>query len=140
MTRAEAQVFFDRRVEAWRRKDVETLVLAHTEDGVLESPLAGRVVGHSAIENVYRGFMTSFPDMVVESPDLIMEGDRVVQLLTFSGTNTQGFMGVPPTGKKFTFPAALICTLRDGRVAHERRVYDFAGFLLEIGVIKVKLA
>jgi predicted ester cyclase len=69
-----------------------------------------------------------------------MEGDRVVQLVTFSGTNTHGFMGVPPTGKKFTFAAALICTMRDGRIAYEQRIYDFAGFLMEIGVIKVKLA
>jgi len=140
MTRSEAQVFFDRRIEAWRRRDVEALVLAHAEDGVLESPIAGKVAGHSAIENVYRGFMSSFPDMNVDSHELIIEGDRVVQVVTFSGTNTHGFMGVPPTGKKFTLPAALICTMRAGRIAYERRIYDFAGFLMEIGVIKVKLA
>jgi steroid delta-isomerase-like uncharacterized protein len=140
MTRGELQVFFDRRIEAWRRLDVETLVQAHAEDGVLESPIAGRVVGHSAIENVYRGFMSAFPDMNVESPELVIEGDRVVQVVTFSGTNSHGFMGVPPTGKKFMFPAALICTMRADRIVHERRIYDFAGFLMEIGVIKVKLA
>ena len=78
MTHDELQVFFNRRIEAWRRRDVETLVLAHAEDGVLESPIAGKVAGHSAIETVYRGFMSAFPDMNVESPELIIEGDRVV--------------------------------------------------------------
>jgi hypothetical protein len=28
--------------------------------------------------------------------------------------------------------------MRDGQIAHERRVYDFTGFLLEIGVLKAK--
>ena len=140
MTRAETQQFFDRRLDAWRRHDVDTLVLAHAEDGVLESPLAGKVTGHVAIENVYRGFLTSFPDMSVDLPELIIEDGHVVQVVTFSGTNTVGFMGAAPTGKKFTFSAALICTMRDGRIAHEKRIYDFTGFLLEIGVLKAKPA
>ena len=140
MTRAETQQFFDARVDAWRRHDVDALVLAHAQDGVLESPLAGKVTGHVAIENVYRGFLTSFPDMSVDLPELIIEDGHVVQVVTFSGTNTVGFMGTAPTGKKFTFSAALICTMRDGRIAHEKRIYDFTGFLLEIGVLKAKPA
>ncbi len=63
---------------------------------------------------------------------------RVVQMVTMSGTNTGGFMGLPPTGKHFSFPAVLIFTLRDGRIVRERRIYDFTGFLMEIGVLKAK--
>jgi steroid delta-isomerase-like uncharacterized protein len=140
MTRAETQQFFDRRVDAWRRHDVAALAMAHADDCVLESPIAGTVTGREAIANVYRGFITSFPDMTVERPDLIIEDGRVVQLVTFSGTNTGGFMGMPPTGKKFTFSAVLICTMRDGLIAHETRIYDFTGFLMEIGVLKAKPA
>jgi steroid delta-isomerase-like uncharacterized protein len=138
MTRDAAQQFFDRRVDAWRRRDVEALMLAHTDDCVLESPIAGKVTGRAAIENVYRAFVTSFPDMTIENPDLIVDGDRAVQTVTFSGTNTGGFMGMAPTGKRFSFAAVLICTLRGGQIAHERRIYDFTGFLLEIGVLKAK--
>jgi steroid delta-isomerase-like uncharacterized protein len=140
MTRAETQRFFDRRVDAWRRRDVDALMLAHTDDCVLESPMAGKVTGRVAIENVYRAFVTSFPDMTVENPQFIADGDRIVQTVTFTGTNLGGFMGVAPTGKRFTFDAVLICTMRDGLIAHERRIYDFTGFLLEIGVLKAKPA
>jgi steroid delta-isomerase-like uncharacterized protein len=138
MTRDDAQQFFDRRVDAWRRRDVEALMLAHTDDCVLESPIAGKVTGRPAIENVYRAFVTSFPDLTIENPGLIVDGDRAVQTVTFSGTNTGGFMGMAPTGKRFSFAAVLICTLRDGQIAHEKRIYDFTGFLLEIGVLKAK--
>ena len=113
-------------------------MLAHTDDCVLESPIAGKVTGRAAIENVYRAFVTSFPDMTIENPDLIVDGDRAVQTVTFSGTNTGGFMGMPPTGKRFSLAAVLVCTMRDGRIAHEKRIYDFTGFLLEIGVLKAK--
>jgi steroid delta-isomerase-like uncharacterized protein len=138
MTRDETQQFFDRRVDAWRRRDVEALMLAHTDDCVLESPLAGKVTGRAAIENVYRAFVTSFPDVTIDTPELIVDGDRAVQTVTFSGTNTGGFMGMAPTGKRFSFAAVLICTMRDGLIVHERRIYDFTGFLLEIGVLKAK--
>ena len=45
-------------------------MLAHTEDCVLESPLAGKVTGRAAIENVYRAFLTSFPDLTIDNPEL----------------------------------------------------------------------
>ncbi len=138
MTRNEAQRFFDRRLDAWRRHDVETLALDHAEDCVLESPIAGSVKGRAAIENVYRGFLTSFPDITMENSELVIEDGRVVQVVRISGTNKGGFMGLPPTGKRFSFPVVLIYTLRDGQITHERRIYDFTGFLMEIGVLKLK--
>ena len=140
MTRAEAQQFFDRRIDAWRRRDIDALTLAHTDDCVLESPLAGKVIGRAAIESLNLGFLTSFPDLAIENLDLIIEGERAVQMVTFAGTNTGGFMGLAPTGKRFSLSAVLICTMRDGLIAHERRIYDFTGFLMEIGVLKAKPA
>ena len=138
MTRTEAEHFFNRRIDAWRQRDLDALGQFHTDDSVLESPIAGTVTGRAAIENVYRAFATSFPDFAIGNPALIVDGDRIVQTVTFSGTNTGGFMGMAPTGKRFAFDAVLICTMRDGRIAHEKRIYDFTGFLLEIGVLKAK--
>ena len=138
MTRDDTQKFFDLRIEAWRNRDFDALALTHTDDCVLESPLVGSVTGRVAIDQVYRSFLASFPDLAVDNPELIVEDGRVVQTVTFSGTNTGGFMGVPPTGRRFSFPAALICTMRDGQIAHETRIYDFTRFLIEIGVLKAK--
>jgi hypothetical protein len=41
MTRAEIVDVLERRADAWRRLDAETLVADYTEDAVIESPLAG---------------------------------------------------------------------------------------------------
>ena len=138
MTRADTEQFFDRRGHAWNAHDVAALAAAHAENCVLESPLVGTLTGRAAIENVYRAFMTSFPDLTVDNGELIVDGDRVVQTVTFAGTNTGGFMNMAPTGKHFRFDAVLVCTIRDGQIAYEKRIYDFTGFLLEIGVLKAK--
>jgi steroid delta-isomerase-like uncharacterized protein len=138
MTRPDAQQFFDRRLAAWRERDLDALGRFHTDDCVLESPIAGTVAGRAAIENTYRAFFTSFPDVAISDSELTVDNDRVVQTVTFSGTNTGGFMGMAPTGKRFTFAAVQICRFRGGLIAHEKRIYDFTGFLLEIGVLKAK--
>ena len=49
-------------------------------------------------------------------------------------------MGLPPTGRAFRFLAAFVFILRDGRIVEERRVYDFTGLLIQIGVLKAKPA
>ena len=51
-----------------------------------------------------------------------------------------GFMGLPPTGKRFTLPIVFLLVVRDGRIQYERRIYDFTGLLIQLGVLKAKPA
>ena len=74
------------------RHDPEVLASDYAEDAVLHSPTAGIVSGRSAIERVYRVWMSAFPDLKVNIEELIIAGDRVTQVLTVSGTDA-GFLG-----------------------------------------------
>src|SRR5262249_7472903 len=38
----------------------------------------------------------------------------------------------PPTGKRIRVPSVFLFTIRGQRIAHERRTYDFSGFLLQL--------
>jgi steroid delta-isomerase-like uncharacterized protein len=138
VTREETSALFARRQAAWARRDVEALMLDYSEDCALESPSVGTVKGRAAIEKVYRGFLSSFPDLAFDRADLVIDGSRVVQVATMTGTNRGGFMNLPPTGKKISFPLVIIFTLRDGRIVEEQRVYDFTGMLVQAGVLKAK--
>jgi steroid delta-isomerase-like uncharacterized protein len=139
MTREEIVTFFNLRREAYSRLDPEGLAAYHAEDAVLESPVAGgTVIGRETIAKIYRGWFAGFPDVTVDWTDLLIDGDRAVQTATMSGTDTGGFMGLPPTGKRFCVPIVFLFTLKDGLIAHERRVYDFTGMLLQIGLLKAK--
>ena len=54
------------------------------------------------------------------------------------GTDTGGFMGLPPTRKPFRVPMVMLCTVKDGYIVREQRIYDFTGMLMQIGLLKGK--
>ncbi|HEY6361183.1 MAG TPA: ester cyclase [Vicinamibacterales bacterium] len=140
MTREELIAMFDRRRAAMADHDARALAADHAEESVLESPMAGTVRGRDVIEQVGRAFFAAFPDITSERDALIIDGDRVVEVETLRGTDTGGFMGMPPTQKAFAFPLVRLYTVRDGEIVHERRIYDFTGLLIQLGMLKAKPA
>ena len=140
MTREEILAFLARRQSAFVRRDVAALTADHAEDGLLESPAGGTVQGRAAIEKVYHSFLNAFPDVVFEDEEPLVDGNRVAQLTTVVGTDFGGFMGVPPTGRHFRFRMVRLYTFDDGEITVERRIYDFTGLLVQIGVLKAKPA
>jgi predicted ester cyclase len=52
------------------------------------------VVGRSGIEQVYRYWITAFPDFVFDWREPVIEGDRVALFWTFAGTAKGPFFGV----------------------------------------------
>ena len=132
MTAEEIRALFKRRDEAWARLDPVALAADYSDDAILYSPTAGTVSGLSAIERVYRVWTSAFPDLKFETQELIIAGDRVVQTVTVSGTDTGGFLGFPPTGKPFCFPFVCLFELRGNQIVCERRVMDRGGFLLQL--------
>ena len=140
MTRDEIHEFLARRRDAFRRHDAEALAADHATDGLLQSPAGGTVQGRDAILNVYRAFFQAFPDVTLEDEEPIIDGERVSHLTTMTGTHVGDFLGMPPTGKQFRFRMARFYEFADGAIASERRIYDFTGMLLQIGVLKAKPA
>jgi predicted ester cyclase len=49
-------------------------------------------------------------------------------------------MEMPPTGKPFRLQVVRLYTLANGQIATERRIYDFTGMLVQIGLLKAKPA
>ena len=138
MTREEIAVFFTRRRDARARGDAAALAADYAEDCVVESPWAGTVKGRAAIEQVSRLWYTAFPDVAYHDEELLIDGNRVAQIDTVAGTDIGGFMGLPPTGKPFRLPLVYLSTLNERQIVHERRIYDFTGMLVQIGVLKAK--
>jgi steroid delta-isomerase-like uncharacterized protein len=140
MTRDEIVDLFDRRMTAMNEHDVETLADMFADDAVVESPLGGTHQGRAAITAVAAAFLSALSDATFTQDELIIDGDLVVQVLTLSGTDTGGFMGMAPSGKPALLPIVMVCRVADGLITHERRIYDFTGMLVQIGVLKAKPA
>jgi predicted ester cyclase len=139
MTREQIVTLFARRHQALIDRDAAALAMMHGETSRLESPTAGGAVrGRPAIEKVYEAWFTAFPNLEFNSEELLIDGDRVADVGIFSGTHKGSFMGLPPTDRPFRVPAVILCTIRDGEILDERRVYDFTGLMLQIGVLKAR--
>ena len=139
MTRQDIEALFERRQQAWDRLDAAALAADHTEDSLVESPLAGGpATGRDAIVKLYQTYFAAFTDLTLDRDELLIDGDRVALLGRISGTDNGGFMGMPATGRSVSVPIVFFYELRDGRIVRERRIYDFTGVLVQVGVIKAK--
>jgi steroid delta-isomerase-like uncharacterized protein len=141
MTRAEIVGVLDRRADAWRRLDAETLAADYAEDAVVESPLAGGTTqGRDQIRQVFQTYFVAFPDLDMDVEEVLVDDQRAAVMATFTGTDRGGFMGMPATGRRVTIPVVFLYEFRDGKIVRDRRVYDFTGMLVQVGTLKAKPA
>ena len=141
MTRADVTELFKRRDAAWNRRDPAALAADHAEDAVGESPMQGRLVGRARMHDVYKEWCTAFPDLHCHTDDLLVDGNRAVQFFTLTGTHTIPFGGVPATGRRIQITGAFFVTLdEDGKIMHDRRVYDVTKMLVQLGALRTKPA
>jgi steroid delta-isomerase-like uncharacterized protein len=141
MMRSEIEALLDRRQGAWERLDAAALAADHAVDGVVDSPLAGgAAVGREHIERLYATYFTAFTDLRVEPEEVLIDGNRAAVVARMSGTHTGAFMGMAPTGRVLTASIVFIYELEAGHIARERRIYDFTGVLVQVGLLKAKPA
>jgi steroid delta-isomerase-like uncharacterized protein len=138
MTRDAIVSLIERMRVAWDAHDIDALAALHADSGVVISPTGGVLEGRGEIARVYRIWFTGFPDAKWRTDEVIVDGDRVVVLAQVSGTHAGDFFGVPPSGRHVEVQVAVIITVADGLIAEERRIYDFTGFLVQVGVLKAK--
>jgi steroid delta-isomerase-like uncharacterized protein len=140
MTREEILALLERRTQAVNRHDIAALAALHASDGALESVMAPHVHGRPAVEDFYRRLFEAFPDFRYDAHDVIIDGDRAVQLATFEATHNGTFMGMPASGRRVHVPGVFIFTFRDNAIERLRSVYDLTALLVQAGVMRIKPA
>jgi steroid delta-isomerase-like uncharacterized protein len=141
VARAELQGVVERFLEALRRRDPAGLARHHAPDGVAESPMFATVKGRQAIEDAYRAFFTSFPDATFDVEHIVVDPPQVAIFATVNATHQNDFLGLPGTNRHVDFRFARLVRMNDdGLIAHEERIYDFTGILVQIGVLRAKPA
>ena len=83
------------------------------------------------IVGMLRGML---PDLRIEVEDVIAEDDKVVVRYTGVATDTQGYMGNPPTGKPIRSQAIQIFRFDDGMIVESWAVRDDLGTLRQLGL------
>jgi steroid delta-isomerase-like uncharacterized protein len=140
MTRDEILRLCQQWEHAFAQHDASALSNLYSESAVVESPMAGVVHGRSAVVDAHNGLFTSFPSLQWTFEPVVVDGDRVTIVSAAEGTHEGIIMGLPPTGRKFRFLLVFLLEMRDGAIVRDRRIYDFTGLLIQVGVLKAKPA
>ena len=135
MTREQIAAMFDRRRAAFDRQDAAALAADYTADCTVESPSGGTHHGPAAAEHVFKAL-----DVTLRRESVIIDGGSVAEVVSIEGKDVGNFLGLPPTGKSFQVPGVFLYELKDGRIAYERRIYDFTAMLIQTGLLKAKPA
>jgi predicted ester cyclase len=138
MTHEEIVAFFQRREDFYNDFDAAALAADYSDAAVIDSPMAGVHTGPLAAEQALRAAFAAFMDRKMRTESLLIDGDHVAQVLDIEGTHIGEFLGLPPSGRPFRHTAVFLYELRDRHIVHERRIYDFTGLLVQIGVLKAK--
>jgi steroid delta-isomerase-like uncharacterized protein len=78
-------------------------------------------------------FKQAFPDVSATVEDIFGTGDRVAVRLTFTGTHTGEFQGIPATGRTVTYSSNEIYRISDnGLIAEEWICSDLASLFAQI--------
>ena len=109
---------------ACNRGDAEGMVAFMAEDVIWRDVALGMPLhGRDALQQAVQEYMTAFPDLHVEVTSSTIDGARLVQELTVTGTHRGELMGMPPTGRWTKSYIAVITTFDDDDVMIEGAVY-----------------
>jgi steroid delta-isomerase-like uncharacterized protein len=137
---ADHEDLFARRAVAWGERDAKALAKTYADDAAINSPMFPHADGRDAIEQSFEKLFRVFPDWEITFEEPCISGNRAMQVCKVRGTQRGEFMGIPGTGKRLEFDGVVIYDLRDGLIERERRIYDFTGVLIQLGVLRGKPA
>jgi steroid delta-isomerase-like uncharacterized protein len=140
LARAELQALADRLQDAFTRRDPVALSACHATEGVVESPMFATLRGRMAIEEAQRAFFTAFPDATMTVDATVIDPPYVAVFSTMHATHVNAFFGLPGTGRHIDFRMSRLLRIEGELIAHETRIYDFTGVLVQVGVLRAKPA
>ena len=122
-----------RYVAALERRDLDATHAKLTEAWTIHFPGAPAPLDREGASQATGAFFDGFPDLHATIDEQIAEGDNVVTRVTWEGTHTAEFMGIPATGKSLSFEVVRIDRLEGDKIAESRAQFDRAAVMEQIG-------
>lgn len=124
-------------LDAYNNRDINAVASCLADDyvGHMVPPELG--TGREAYLQYVQMFFNAFPDLRVETLDLVAEGDMIAVRVRNSGTHTGGeVMGMPASGKSFTIEAADFTRFNnEGKIVEEWEHVDNLSLMQQLGAM-----
>jgi steroid delta-isomerase-like uncharacterized protein len=131
---------YTKAVEAFNSGDVKGFAALYAADAVVHDPIYPQpLTGRDAIEQDIADFRRGLPDARFVLGSLLEAGQTAALQYTVSGTHNGPLATpggeIPATGKTLTSEGAVFSRLNaQGEVVEERRYYDVASMLAQLGL------
>lgn len=104
------------------------------KDVVVHAPQGLTTHDREAEKQVWRDALHAMPDLRHEVQEILTERDLEMARVVVTGTLRHDFAGVPGTGRSFRIDQAVICHLRDGRIAEAWEIADIGSLINQVRV------
>jgi steroid delta-isomerase-like uncharacterized protein len=124
MSRREMLQRAEEALAAWNRGDAAGVVANMADDVIWRDVALGMPMqGPEALEQAAQAYMNAFPDLRVKVNSYTVDGPRLAQEWTSTGTHQGELMGIPPTGRWVETYGALVTTCDESGQVIEGSVY-----------------
>ncbi|GLQ53718.1 ester cyclase [Devosia nitrariae] len=141
-TRHSVQDVVTRQIDALNRHDVETLGATYGAGASVWDPQYPELLkGRDAIVTDYTEFLAGFPDLQVTVKRTVEQGNDYAVEFSMTGTHKGNLITptgqIPATNKRIEIAGCVMGQIDDeGRIVDERRYFDFAGMLGQLGLLE----
>lgn len=135
MNQAENEKTVRKVVEDFNRKDLEGVLAAFAEDAALHEPfIEDPIKGADALRDFHKSLFSAFPDETMEVVQLIADDSHVVARTIAAGSHTGEFLGMKPTGRRFSVPECLVYEFDDlGLIVNQWTYVDSGSIAKQFG-------
>jgi pSer/pThr/pTyr-binding forkhead associated (FHA) protein/ketosteroid isomerase-like protein len=122
--------------ELWNKKNYAiTQELVHPEFTAHGAGGQDIKQGPNGVADMVRTWHKAFPDGHMTMDDIVTEGDLSVIRMTFKGTHSGDFYGIPPSSKQITVTSIGIDKVIDGKITEGWGELDMLGMMQQMGAI-----
>ncbi|OLD35231.1 MAG: hypothetical protein AUI50_02970 [Crenarchaeota archaeon 13_1_40CM_2_52_14] len=125
-------------VDSINKRSREEFLDLHRESVVLYDPTLGSFQGRSALDKMWKGLFSMFPDYQIRKVRSFGQDDWVCLEVEESGTMKgpihAGPREIPPTGKSFKIPSSIIARIEQRRIGEVRIYFDVLGLMAQLGL------
>ena len=105
-------------LEAEANRELDRLLATLAEDSIYEESLLEKPVqGKAAIAEYYQELWKAFPDFTYVVTNRVADESSVIYEMTFRGTHTGPFRGIPPTRRSGEIKGVIVFPMRNGKAS-----------------------
>ncbi|BAL98951.1 MULTISPECIES: ester cyclase [Caldilinea] len=121
---------------AWNAHDPQAAAALCAQD--YEGENVGEAAPHrgpAGMAASVAAYLRAFPDLHFTVDDVVIEGERVVQVWRAHATHCGPLLNIPASGRSVQVRGASLLTFRDGKLWRALYIWDVAGVLRAIGLL-----